>query len=501
MKEAILAVDIGTGSCRAVLFDFKRNEIVTSRSGYSIQEPRPGWMEQDALAILRAFRNSIRRVSSDPRAKKYHVRCVILGSALHSLLPVDRRGRPLAPLQIWGDNRARVEDYKGDFNLRSLYRRTGCPFHPSYPLCKILWMRDHRADLFKRAAKFVSIKSFILSALFGKFVEDISVASATGLLNIRSMRWDSEALALTGLGEERLPELLSPYDPVGSLGSEPAKELNLPVGTPVIVGAGDGQLANVGGGSFSRGEINVTVGTSVALRVATKKPIFDSKRRLWCYRLDEDDFIFGGASNNGGNLLQWAIDQFGYGDSVSQELKRMDKEIMKRLNSFTGPIFYPFVRGERSPYWETRLRGGLLGFTGSHDRFDSMKATMEGMAFNIFTILAAVRERVGTSSNIICGGGGLRLRSLAQILADVLDSRIRIPEDLETSARGAYVLGLKAVGAIKTLKEAEKTPSSYQVFTPNRERVRHYKKLYGLYERHLPLIRSLSLEIDRLNSI
>ncbi|MFQ5902695.1 MAG: FGGY family carbohydrate kinase, partial [Candidatus Binatia bacterium] len=222
MREAILAVDIGTSSCRAVLFDFKRKVIVTGRRDYPFQERRPGWMEQDARSILRAFRESIQQVTLNQQAKKYHVCCLILGSALHSLLAVDGQGRPLAPLQIWGDSRARLQDFERSFNPHFLYRRTGCPFHPSYPFCKILWMREHQAGLFKKTAKFVSIKSFVLATLFKRFVEDISVASATGLLNTRSMLWDTEALALTGLNERRLPELLSPYDTVGHLGFERA---------------------------------------------------------------------------------------------------------------------------------------------------------------------------------------------------------------------------------------------------------------------------------------
>ena len=498
MREAILAVDIGTSSCRAVLFNFKKRAIVAGRRGYPFQERRPGWMEQDARSILRAFHESVRQVTFNPRAKKYHVRCLILGSALHSLLAVDNQGRPLAPLQIWGDNRARLQDFEWSFNPYSLYRRTGCHFHPSYPFCKILWMREHQPGLFKKTAKFLSIKSFVLATLFKRFVEDISVASATGLLNTRSMLWDTEALSLAGLNERRLPELLSPYDTVGHLGSERAKELGLPTGTPVIAGAGDGPLANVGGGSFSRGETNVTVGTSAAVRVATERPIFDPKRRLWCYRLDEDYFIVGGASNNGGNLMQWAVDHFGFGGSFSDKMKRMDGEIIQRLNSPGGPVFYPFVRGERSPYWEPRLRGGMVGFTSRHDRYDFMKATMEGLACNLLTTLKALRECVGPSRVLVCGGGGLRSRALAQILADVLNRRIRVPEELEASARGACIMGLKAVGAIRSLREAEEPPHAYREITPHPERARFYKRFYRIYERHLPFLRSLILELDKL---
>lgn len=504
MREAILAVDIGSSSCRAVLFDFKRKGIVTGRKDYSFQERRPGWMEQDPHSILRAFHESVRQVTSHPRTKKYHIRCLSLSSVLHSLLPVDGQGRPLAPLQTWGDNRARLEDFEWRFKPHSLYRRTGCVFHPSYPFCKILWMREHQTGLFNKAAKFISIKSFILATLFKRFVEDISVASATGLFNSRSMLWDTEALALTGLNEKRLPELISPYEAVGQLGSGRAKELGLPPGTLVIAGAGDGPLANLGGGSFSSGETNVTVGTSAAVRVTTKRPIFDPKRRLWCYRLDEDYFIFGGSSNNGAYMRQWAIDHFGFRGSAldtldtMDELNRMDGKIMQRLNGSKGLLFYPFLRGERSPYWEPGLRGGLLGFTTGHDRYDFMRATMEGLACNLLTILKALHECVDLSGDLIGVGGGFRSRALGQILADVLNSRVRIPEDLEASARGACIMGLKAVGAIQSLSEAEEPPHAYREITPNRERARFYKKLYRIYERYLPFFRSLSLELDKL---
>jgi len=380
------------------------------------------------------------------------------------------------------------------FHARSLYHRTGCLLHPSYPFCKILWLRKHQADLFKRTAKFLSIKSFILATLFPGYVEDISVASATGLLNVRSLLWDGEALALTGLSQRRLPEVVSPYERVGQLGPERAKELGLPVGTPVIAGAGDGPLANVGGGSLRPEVVHVTVGTSAAVRAATKRPIFDSKQRLWCYRLDEDYFIFGGSSNVGAYIRQWARDRFGF-EGLDQE---MDMAIIRRLNSPKPLLFYPFLRGERSPHWEARLRGGLLGFSSRHDRCDFIKAAVEGVGFNLLSILDALQECLGRAGDTVCAGGGLKSKALAQILAAVFNSKIRIPKELEASARGACIVGLKAIGAIKGLTEAEDTRDFYREVTPDPERVKLYKKLFGLYRSYFPFIQSLSLELDRI---
>ncbi len=252
--------------------------------------------------------------------------CVSFSSAMHSLIAVDEALRPLTPCITWADNRSAgyVKPVKEQLNGHEIYMRTGTPIHPMSPLLKLLWFRDHRPELFAAAYKFIGIKEYVFARLFGEYVIDHSLASATGLFNLRSLDWDSEATALCGVRREQLSRPVPTTHVMQGLRAEDAARLGLAADTPFVVGASDGVLANLGAGAFEPGIYSVTIGTSGAVRGVVREPVTDPKGRLFCYALKEDFWVVGGAINNGGIMFRWVRDQLATAEAEEGRRRGMD---------------------------------------------------------------------------------------------------------------------------------------------------------------------------------
>ena len=240
------------------------------------------------------------------------IEAMSFSSVFHSLIAVDATGRPLTNVITWADNRSwlQTERLKTSPAGHALYLRTGTPLHSMSPLTKLIWLREEESEIFYRAAKYISIKEYILYQLFGRYIVDYSVASATGLLNLRSLTWDEEALNLAGVQQDQLSELVPTTHILQGMDSRYSEAMGLMIGTPVVIGAGDGVLANLGVGAVESGQFNVTIGTSSSVRTVTPAPKTDPKGRTYCYALTEEHWVVGSPSNSGGMMLRWFHDEF-----------------------------------------------------------------------------------------------------------------------------------------------------------------------------------------------
>src|SRR3954451_13975829 len=206
--DVVLGVDIGTTATKVVAFDAEGREHASAAAGDPLDEPRPGQAVQDPEAIRRAVAGAVAEVvgAAGPGTM---VKGLCFSAAMHTLLAVDEAGRPLTPSITWGDTRAaaQAERLRAAPGGLALHRRTGTPLHPMSPLAKLVWFREVDPEVFQAAKRWVGIKEYALARLTGEWVLDHSVASATGLLNLETLEWDAEALALAGIDGSKLSEL------------------------------------------------------------------------------------------------------------------------------------------------------------------------------------------------------------------------------------------------------------------------------------------------------
>ncbi|MBN1284514.1 MAG: gluconokinase, partial [Anaerolineae bacterium] len=359
-EPVILGVDAGTTACKVVVADSDARILGIGSGAYPVQTPRPGWAEQDAGAVWDGVVRALRAALDASGVAAGRVRALSFSGALHSLLPVDADVRPLSGALIWADTRsaAAARNLRARIDATALYRRTGCPLQAMYPLAKLLWLRDHRPDIFAAARRWLSLKDYLIYRLTGRVLTEPSIASGAGCLDIGALAWDAEALALAGVAPAQLPEIRPSATQIPILPGV-AAEIGLPDDAVIVLGGSDGALANIGAGAVAPGCAALTVGTSGAVRFVAARDgaagtvsahtFTHPQEKTWCYLAPGGDYLVGGAINNGGLVLNWYHDVFG---AVEDEQRAAEA----LAPGADGLIFLPFLTGERCPNWNADAR-------------------------------------------------------------------------------------------------------------------------------------------------
>lgn len=484
-----IGVDIGTTSTKAIVFSESGAIKGMANHGYPLLTPQPGWSEQEPevifKAVIAALREAIAQASVPPEA----IAAVGMSGAMHSLIAMDAQNIPLTNGIIWADTRSviQTERLQQDGGM-AIYRRTGTPIHPMSPLTKLIWMREADPETFSKAAKFISVKEYVLYQLFGRYVVDYSIASATGLLNLEHLNWDEEALATAGIRSEQLSDLVPTTYALLGMSSHYAEAIGLHPDTPVIVGASDGVLANLGVGAITPDQIAITIGTSAAVRGVVPRPITDPQGRTFCYVLTENHWVIGGPSNNGGVVLRWFRDQFSQPEVEQAKREGVDAyDVMIRVAAgipagAAGLLFLPFLSGERAPSWNPDARGVFFGMAMHHQRAHCIRAVLEGILFNVYEITEILRHQIGHDVAIRASGGFARSQAWLQMMADLFGSEVFVPEVYEGSGFGAAVLAMHAVGALSHLTDVQSLIHIDDRYQPDLQLSSHYRHLFKIYQ-------------------
>jgi gluconokinase len=460
--EYMLGIDIGTTSTKAVLFNRQGKVQAQHAVDYPMLSSLPGMAEQDPRAIYLAVLDSIRLAVAASGLRPEQIGLAAFSAAMHSLILIDEHDELLSNSYTWADNRAGAQaaSLRGSTQGQAIYARTGTPIHPMSPLCKLLWLREEQPALFARAARFVGIKEYVLFRLFGQWKTDYSIASATGLFNLRLQQWDGEALALAGIAASALPQPVPTTHVLQGLRLELAEQLGLMPGLPFVIGANDGVLSNLGVGAMHAGDVAVTIGTSGAMRSAVRQPLMDAAGRSFCYSLADDYWVIGGPVNNGGNVLQWlrehlAADEAEHARNAGQDASEAIMRIAAGVRpGAEGLLFHPYLAGERAPLWNADLRGSFFGLASHHSRDHMLRAALEGVIFNLYSILPVVEELAGPARRLLATGGFARSPLWRQMMADIFEREVVVPQSVESSCLGAVQLGMLALGEITSLEEA-----------------------------------------------
>lgn len=487
-KTVVIGADIGTGSCKVVAFDIEGKLIASRTLEYPIVHPQWGWAEQEPQIVFESFVRCLKELVQALAEQRWEIGAISLSSVFHSVLAVDHSNTPLSNCLNWADGRAfaEVESLKRETPPHYFYRRTGCPLHPMYLPGKIMWWKSHQPELFKKAAKFVSIKEYILAELCGEHLVDFSVASGSGLLHLGELKWDRELLEYIGIREDRLSILASTQTILPPLRDAWAKEIGLNPKIPWVIGGGDGTSSSLGSGAVNPGVMTAMVGTSGAVRVMAPEPKIDPKGRTWCYQMTDNMWVSGGAINNGGIIYRWYRDKIMTDDRELSGVK--DYEIMNRWAGEIPPganglLFLPFLAGERSPYWNAETRGVLFGLGLEHNKKHVTRAIMEGVVYRMYSIYQALEELNGKPEEIRASGGFARSPLWLSILSDVLGYEVKVPNNVEGSALGAAILAMVALKMIPSVHSAGRMVAIGSTYEPNRHNHLLYQQLYKIYEK------------------
>ncbi len=464
---------------------------------YETKVPNTGFAEQDPEIIWQAF---IKCISSQVANQNTQPFAITLSSAMHSLIPVDKNGDALADMITWADGRSadialRInQSAKGE----TIYRTTGTPIHAMSPLCKIIWLRENKHDLFEKTYKFISIKEFIWFRLFREFRVDVSIACATGLFDIIKNVWNKESLELAEITEAKLSTPVSCSYTNSSISPSSQKLFNLSAEVQFIIGSSDGCFANIGSNTLQQHRAAVTIGTSGAVRLTSKVPIYNYGAMSFNYKLDDDTFVCGGAINNAGNVLDWFIKNFLKNELNAESYIRLYEEIEKVTPGTGKLIFLPYLNGERAPHWDSKSCGTFFGIKSHHTTMDMAKAVVEGICYALFEVLQALESNKNISQ-LNVSGGFTSSDVLLQILADVTGKRICITNIPDASAMGAAFFGLKQLKLVSDYPTFFKKENPI-FFDPSTQQHETYKQHFAIYKELYQNLKVTMHKLHQLNS-
>ncbi len=448
----LLGVDIGTTNLKLLAMHADTLAIVAQvTKPVETFSPKPNYAEQNPEAIWHLLLAGLSELQPLLANAGGAIHALCFSTAMHSLLAVDEAEKPLTNALIWADNRATEQATTLKKNHGDLYKTIGVPLHPMLPLCKLAWFARHEPRLLKRAARWISIKEFIWHKLTGHHEVDYSMAAATGLFDSQTRTWHPPALALAGVRAEQLSR------PVGTtctrIGAGPPLP-GLSAETWLVIGASDGCLANLGAGGMAPGITTITIGTSGAVRRTNPRPIRDSQSRLFSYPLflaekttgqhipnwQSDQYVVGGPSNNGGNVLDWLAEKI-----VKTDVPAVLTAAATVPPGAEGLLFRPYLHGERAPLWDATVRGSYHHLDHRHTQAHLIRAALEGVLFNLRTIDLLLARHTGPTRLIHANGGFARSDFWVQMLADMFGVPVRLNASSESSAIGAVLLARYAL--------------------------------------------------------
>jgi gluconokinase len=443
--SVVVGVDIGTSATKAAAYDGRGRCRARAAAAYPVLSERPGWAEQDPDAVVSAVLSALAEVAGACYAAGAAMEAVAVGGAMHSLVGVGRDGRPVTRALTWADGRAHAQAgrLRARTDAAALYRATGTPLQSMAPLSKLMWFREEAPETFARAARWMSLKDYVILTATGDAVTDHSIASATGLFDVVARRWHEPALQLAGVRREQLPRPVAPTHTLHRLDESVAARARLRPMLPLVIGASDGALGTLGLGVRSAGLLACNVGTSAALRTLVSEPALDPKGRTFCYAFTDGLWLTGVATNSGGAALRWLRDQV-LGDTYDNLL-----ESAARVPAGAeGLLFLPYLLGERAPQWDPHARAVLFGLTPRHGRAHIVRAVIEGVALQLARAAAPLERAVGTASEVRASGGAMASRLWRQIVADALRRTVAYPTERQSGCLGAALVGMQAIGMI-----------------------------------------------------
>ena len=472
-KPYILAVDIGSSAVKAGLYDAEANALPHTlvAVGHQQRTASDGTHAEDAEEIQRATESAIDGALQAAGDEAGHIAAVGLDAMASTILGVDSRHDPVTPVFTYADTRTAsdVDALQASIDVDDAYQRTGVMQHTSYVPGRVNWMRRTDSATFARIAKWVDISTFIFTRWFGSsdVPASYSVSAWSGLLNRHELNWDASLLDAIGLEASNLPRL-APYSE-GQRGLCPIYSMRWPplVDVPFYLAVGDGAAVNIGSGCTDRRNIALTVGTTAAMRLVVDHPGDEPPpvvpKGLWGYILRGDRTLLGGAFSEGGNVVEWAMNNL-----KLPSLGRLNDALADTAPDAHGLTVLPFIAGERAVGWSTNASGVVNGVRVSTSGLDILQALMESVAYRFSLVAELLHDEMDDDRVFIAGGGAVTSSSWwLQTMADVLQGEVHVPAEEQATSRGAAILALNALGVWDGLDDV--MPEIASVYRPRDE--------------------------------
>ncbi|MCA6963408.1 xylulokinase [Pectobacterium odoriferum] len=476
-----LGIDLGTSEVKALIIDENNEPVATHSAPLSIQRPHPHWSEQAPQAWWEATEYLMTTLREKCGQHWQAIKAIGLSGQMHGAVMLDADGDVIRPAILWNDTRSAQECKELEEIAPELHQVAGNLAMPGFTAPKLMWVRRHEPDNFKRVSTVLLPKDYLRYRMTGKKISDMSDSAGTLWLDVAKRDWSDTLLEKCGLSRRHMPELVEGCDVSATLAPQIAEHWGLTASVIVAGGGGDNAVSAIGVGAVSPGDAFISLGTSGVLFVVTDayRPAPQSAVHAFCHVLPnlwhQMSVMLSAAS-----CLQWFCRLTGTTEvALLEEIEQLRDD-----EKASAPLFLPYLSGERTPHNDPDVRGMFWGMTHSSLRAQLGYAVLEGVSFGIADGLRVLKESGTQIEQCSLVGGGARSPFWAQLLADILNMPVVTHKGGETGgALGAARLACLAAG--KPLHAVCDKPEVYKIW--HAEPARHqtlaqrYQQFNALY--------------------
>lgn len=438
----LMGVDAGSSGAKAAAINEEGHVLSQGRANYETHYPRTGWAEQNPEDWFNGACEAIRSCLAAGDFNRQDVMGIAFVGPAHNVALLDRNDRSLRPCIHWSDLRSvqesnHLQELAGD----RIFQVSGQQVNPSWTLSQLAWLRANEPETWTRLDKILVTKDYVRYRFTGEYVTDPYDAVGTQLFDLSAAIWSDDLCSLIDLDPRLLPRVLPSHAPAGHLRADLAKLLGLSPGLSIAVGGGDSAVEAFGVGAVNPGDCIVKIGTSGCVNVVTSHAKPSHRTLTYPYLFNNLGFTIA-VTSNGTAALRWLRS----GVLTTSEMTFDD--VVKLAASVpagsNGLIFHPYLMGERTPYWDPRLRGGFIGLSTHHGIGDLARAVLEGVAFTLRDCMETVKEMGLETRSLSLLGGGSKSPLWASIAASVLNSELTKPRADDAAVGAAMLAGIGA---------------------------------------------------------
>ncbi len=493
MAEYILSVDLGTTSCKTVLFDTDFNVVAIAKKAYDTSYPHHGWAEQPAYQWWRALKENTQAVIEESSVDPAKIIAVGIDAFSTTVLPVDQEGDPLRPGLIWMDRRATKQaDWIAENLKDELWEINGNISDAGNPAPKIMWIKENEPEIYKRTHLFLHANGYLVYRLTGEYSMDKSEAGLSQMCNTTTGEYSDVLLDGCGIDRAKLPPIFNCTDVVGKVTAEAAAKTGLVEGTPVIAGSMDNVAAGLGAGVAKGGKVFISGGTVTTNNVCLSEPKYNHNLHIYPH-IVPGTWITSGGVDFGGAGLKWFKELL-----EVESLDEIDELANTSVCAKSSVIFLPYMVGQRCPVWNDNTSGVLIGLKPTTTRQDLIRAFMEGTTYGSRHVLSIVEEEGVEIDDIKITGGSANSAKWVQIFSDVIGKPIDIPGEGDLPPLGIAIAAAYGVGAIKSFDEGIEKIAVRDSFTPDAANHEYYTEMYSVFRN---LYENIKGEYDTLAAI
>ncbi|MBQ2757103.1 MAG: xylulokinase [Clostridia bacterium] len=486
-KKYVIGIDVGTSGTKSVLFDTNGEIVAGATAEYPLLTPQNGWAEQEPEWWWEATVKTLGEITK--AACDGEIAGLGLSGQMHSLVLLDDACRVIRPAILWCDQRTAHEcaEIEALIGRERLIEITANPALTGFTASKIMWVKNHEPQNFKRIKHVLLAKDYIRYRLTGVFATEVSDASGMQLLDVKNRCWSEEVCRALGIDTAWLATCCESPDHTGSVSPEAAAQTGLPVGLAVAGGAGDNAAAAIGTGVYCEGRAFATVGTSGVVFAPTSAPVIDKKGRIhtFCAAVPDTWHVMG-VTQAAGLSLNWFRAQM----APTLSYPTLDKMASEVAIGADKLLYLPYLMGERTPILDADARGVFFGLSAAHTTAHLARAVMEGVSYSLYSCLALLGEVGITPTDMALCGGGAKSTFWCQMLTDVFGIPTKTLTSTESAALGAAILGGVAGGVFDSVKAAcDKLIGEKARQVPNADNHTAYMALYRLYEALYPAVK------------